>query len=266
MKRYIRSNSNNSIELSEIQKLYKQIQKLFKSVLMTDYSNVDMNYEFTPFEHNKYDTYSGECTLHSLSFYSDTLKAFIVLHDNNSSSIYRDVSVTDQSGKMHNAHTIVNSTILDLWYRIDLNDFSMQFNEPFDESDVNNYIVFESLDEIKAITANELKNYLKECIRCYLIRAEDTAAEVLRDSGMTSNKSEQVVQNTEYSIQDMYDAAAEYVNDTDWMYEYDTPESFGNALIKRIESEYRKLTKKEKKYVMDQAKLIDFDDYDADNY
>lgn len=261
MKRYIRSNSNNSIELSEIQKLYKQIQKLFAEVLMTNYSDIDIRYEFTPFEHTSNYTYDGACKLHFLNFYSSSLDVTFSINDS-----IKEISVTDQSSHTYRERTIYDDEILALGYYTGSGELNIYFSEPSAESDVNNRMVFHSTDEVKAVTTAELKKYLNECIRCNLIRFENIAADILHDTEPTNDESDQAMQDIDYSIEDLYDIVGDYVNDTDWMYEYDTPRKFGNAVIKHIESEYRKLTKKEKKYVMDQAKLIDFDDYDADNY
>ena len=70
----------------------------------------------------------------------------------------------------------------------------------------------------------------------------------------------------EYTLEDIYEWAADYVNDTDFDYEYDTPQKFSQAVVAYIEKEFNaKLNRKEISYINKQAKQIAFDDF-ADDY
>lgn len=82
----------------------------------------------------------------------------------------------------------------------------------------------------------------------------------------TSDVSQQVVidkDGEEWIMQDLYYSVADYVNDSDYMWEYNTPESFGYAIITRIKDRYGiDLTDKQEDFIMEQASYGDFDAFD----
>lgn len=68
----------------------------------------------------------------------------------------------------------------------------------------------------------------------------------------------------EQPLELLYNAASDYVNDTDYMWEYNTPELFGAAVVRRIEKMCNcKLTPDQVDYVMEQASYSDFDVFEG---
>ena len=75
----------------------------------------------------------------------------------------------------------------------------------------------------------------------------------------TKHKVIKCSRDKDFSIEDVYDYAADYVNDHDRDWEYDTPKKFGRAIVNFIEREYGvELNPEEVDYVMKQASRGDF--------